>query len=134
MKQFLHALGRAGGLCDCGDIEDVSRFPWGTPPQAGLSSVNSWRMILRLTAPPCDPMPTLGGPAQFPQPHNSIWNACTAMDRPGIHFYSSVTIRRSFCLVRMEQTCNETPRVSLSSATRATIPHLLSVTTASRHA
>ena len=26
-EQFLHALGRAGGLCDCGDIEDAPDFP-----------------------------------------------------------------------------------------------------------
>lgn len=45
-EQFLHALGRAGGVCDCGDVED-SPGPWETQPPAGPSSVSLWPTITR---------------------------------------------------------------------------------------
>ena len=119
-EQFLHALGRAGGLCDCGDIEDSPDSAGRTPPLVGRSSVNLWRTILRLTGPSCDPMPIRRN-CTMPAARNLTSNACTAMDRPAIRSSTSVTIRRSSCLVWMEQTCNETPRASQLSATRATI-------------
>jgi hypothetical protein len=43
-EQFLHALGRAGGLCDCGDTDD-SPASWETPRRDGRSSANLWRTI-----------------------------------------------------------------------------------------
>jgi hypothetical protein len=55
-EQFLHALGRAGGICDCGDVEDTSDS-WVTLPPVGPSSANLWRTTLRLTAPFCKATP-----------------------------------------------------------------------------
>jgi hypothetical protein len=40
-EQFLHALGRAGGVCDCGDVEDTLT-PLVTPPPVGPSWASLW--------------------------------------------------------------------------------------------
>ena len=119
-EQFLHALGRAGGVCDCGDPDD-SPDSLAMQPLAGPSSVNFWPTILRLTGPFCEAIPIQRNCAMRAA-RNSTSNACTAMDRPGIPSSTSVTIRRSFCSVRTAQTFNEMQRASQLSATHATIP------------
>jgi hypothetical protein len=55
-EQFLHALGRARGLCDCGDIDD-------TPDSLG-DTAGGWPILgqfvlttLRLTGPFCKAIP-----------------------------------------------------------------------------
>jgi hypothetical protein len=40
-EQFLHALGRAGGVCDCGDVEDTPDS-FVTPPPVGPSWASLW--------------------------------------------------------------------------------------------
>ena len=55
-EQFLHALGRAGGVCDCGDVEDTPDSLV-TPRLVGPSLVNSWRTTSRLTGQICKAIP-----------------------------------------------------------------------------
>jgi len=107
-EQFLHALGRAGGLCDCGDI-DTLPTPWAKPPLGGPSLANSWLTILQRTARTCGLMPirqhctTLGA-------HNSTSNAYTGMGRPATPSPTSATIQRSSFSARTTRTYSEMPK------------------------
>src|SRR5215470_14252476 len=106
-EQFLLMLGRAGGVCDRGDIDDSPD----SLADTAAASANLWLTTLRLTGPSCDLMPIRRN-CTMRAARNSILNACTAMDRPAIRSSTSVTIQRSFCLVWIEQTCSATRRVS----------------------
>ena len=109
-EQFLLMLGRAGGVCDRGDIDDS--------PDSLADTAAGWPIFGQFVAhditadrPSCDLMPIRRN-CTMRAARNSILNACTAMDRPAIRSSTSVTIQRSFCLVWIEQTCSATRRVS----------------------
>ena len=118
-EQFLRALGRAGGVCDCVDVDDSpdslgdTAAGWPIFGQFVAHDITADRSILRA-------IPIRRNYA-IRAARNSTLSACTATGPPAIRSSTSVTTRRSFCLVWMEQTYNETQRASQSSATHETI-------------
>jgi len=95
--QFLHALGRAGGYCDCGDTDD-------SPDSLG-DTVAGWPIFGQFLAHDITAdRSTLRTHTNTTELHNaaarnSTWNPCTATDRPAIRFSISATIQRSSSLV-----------------------------------
>jgi len=118
-EQFLHALGRAGGVCDCGDVDDSpdslanTAAGWPVFGQFVAHDITADRSTLR-------PIPVRQN-YTMPAVRNSTSNLCTATDRPAIRFSTNATTRRSSCLVWTELTYNGTQRAPRLSATHATI-------------
>jgi hypothetical protein len=117
-EQFLHALGRAGGICDCGDIEDApdslgdTAAGWAIFGQFVAHNITADRSILQSHTNTAE----LHN-ARCPQLNlESLYG-----DGPTGHPFLYQHDDPAKFLGWTEQTCNETQRASRLSATRATI-------------
>jgi hypothetical protein len=118
-EQFLHALGRAGGLCDCGDMDDSpdtlgdTAAGWPIFGQFVAHDITADRSILRSHT----------NTAELRNVRSPQLNLeCLYGDGPTGHpFFYQRDDQRSSCLVWTEQTSNETQRASRLSLIRGTI-------------
>ena len=115
-EQFLHALGRAGGICDCGDIEDApdslgdTAAGWPIFGQFVAHNITADRSILQSHT-------NIAGLHNARSPQLNLESLYG--DGPTGHpFLYNATIQQSSSLGWTEQTCNETQRASRLSATR----------------
>ena len=105
-EQFLRALGRSGGLCDCGDVDD---FPdslgdtaagWPIFGQFVAHDITADRSALRSHA-------NVKELRNARSPQLNLECFCTGTGHSAIRFFTSATIQQSFCRERTEQTFSE---------------------------
>lgn len=117
--QFLHALGRAGGLCDCGDVDDSPDFVSDTA--AGWPIFGQF-VAHDITAD----RSTLRSHTNVKELHNARspqlnLNVCTVTGQSAIRFSTSIRIRQSFYWELTKRMFTEIQKASHLSPTHATI-------------